>query len=224
MVSFLPQCERLTQAEILDCLGRWKNGDTHARNKVIISVAPMAWNMASRMCRSDRVKAQESFGEVIVSLCVNLHKYNSKRSSFTTWAHWWMYNAITAYHRNFRGIIKTPYKRTNDSKFYPDFIDSLNHSDDNEKECCGNGSIDPGEDIADDEIRATQRDACSIALAALDERTRSIVNKRMQCISLEEIGRQYQISKERVRQIEKAGLALMRETLENLFGSKVEYL
>jgi RNA polymerase sigma-32 factor len=73
--------------------------------------------------------------------------------------------------------------------------------------------------VADDELQHRAHDAIAQALASLDPRERDILNRRYLApkpATLKEIGVQFGISRERVRQLEARAMAKLRERLEPL--------
>ena len=220
--DFLPKCKRLTQDEIVERLEIWRNdkagdnGGIEARNEVILSISPMAWSMALRLTRYKVDKAKDSCNEGLALVCERLHEYNPSKGAFTTWAYNWIFNGITNLHRKVN-IIRTPVGFDNKNLPDPRSTISINTSDREGRKYNfpDRRSIEPGDEAALNEDQEYRNSLLERSLSKLPLRTRAIIERRSRGEMLKEIGKDFGISKERVRQIERDGFRFLRKYVQD---------
>ncbi|MBE9531547.1 MAG: sigma-70 family RNA polymerase sigma factor [Proteobacteria bacterium] len=159
-----------------------------------------------------------------------------------TYAVWWIKSFIQEYILKTKGIVKRSSKALKKKLFYKTAIADGKAAKDASKDAAnilttndlsldapiGEGEdrthldmmIDPDKDqaslVADNQEREINKDKVSSALALLNDKERFIImNRQMSddALSLQNIGDRYGISRERVRQIEKAAMGKLKKVL-----------
>lgn len=225
-----------TRKENHNMLMRIKAGDQDAYQDMIMSNTPLVIHLA-KIYRSF-LPLEDRIQEGIIGLMTAVERFDISRNvSFSTYAWWWVRQAIQRAGQNNR-IIREPVHKSEERRKELEALEkrqftaeefwralkqldspsivSLDYSDEYgralERKLAGEcGS--PAEEVIRADLVESIRD---IMAKKLDERRQDIVVRRMLGETLEEISHDYNVTRERIRQLEKTAFAALEAPLSNL--------
>lgn len=170
---------------------------TADQQRLVLSVLPLTVKLARRYAAAWRLSHQtdDVIAEALAGVCRASQTYDPEKSSFGTYAGWWIKSAVNGYvKREGRTDMHTQALPPDDSELL--------------------ARCDP------ERAEEWPPPRWAARLARLPERERSVVLARTAGRTLEDIGRDMGISKERVRQLSEKAYAKLRRILEEEDGGE----
>jgi RNA polymerase sigma factor (sigma-70 family) len=190
--------------------------DYEARNQIIISLSAFIWNEALKLAKKNswdsiHELANELYQTGMARVLTGFIQFNPKRGVRPM-----TYLGIAAiramwFHLKDDKLIRCPNKNYN-PKYQPDVdrvknVKSLNSMYSNEEGDLSSTTIDDSTPFPDDDAaRREEHERLHRCINQLDVRRRQIVLMRMQGLTLQIVGKELKITRERVRQLERMAM------------------
>lgn len=222
----------LTRAEEVDLISRWKDQrDKRAREKLLTAHLPFVHKMAKKMAGYG-VSIEDIAQEGMIGLIHSLDRFDPNVGTrFVTFAQWHIRAHMQEFiSRNLR-LVKLPEKAIKTPKSHaveiqPDVpLDAVASPDSPDLKLIDalvDDRPNPEELICEYDAQQHLRLRIDAAMRKLPARSRAIIRSRYmgdEKETLTSIAERYQISHERVRQIEKQSLQMIRKTLRSAESS-----
>lgn len=249
----------LTKEETYELLAKAHNGDINARNTLVIANQRLIVSIAKRYIGAG-IPLLDLVQEGSIGIIKAINQFDlGKGFMFSTYATWWIRQAITRYISNNSNAIRVPvYMSINRHKVYqtlaklegslkrqptpqeiaeeadlpietvitvlkiPVAAKSLNQPIGDEDDSFVGDFIEDKNAVSPEEsaIKQIESEQMKYYFSKLkDERTREVLRMRFgfydnNCMTLEEIGKHFNVTRERIRQIEEKGKKQLKKIIE----------
>ena len=220
----LKKYKPLTKSREKHLLRLCRNGNTKAKNELLEANLKFVFDIAKRYTGRG-LSISDLISEGNMGLLRAIDKFDeSKDVKFISYAVWWIRQAMSEAikKKKMLTMVEIDPSISNDAVFERSVSDE-------EDEVLGKNDISfsNGEEEEKKELGATQKEVVGKLLGSLNKREREIIESYYGLgnndeMTLYEIGKKYNLSSERVRQIKKQGLKKLRTKM--LLLDDVEYL
>lgn len=223
LLKDLKWCPKLTREQQVEYAYKWINEkDYHAREQCILSVVPLAIHIATRWYdRSQLVDKDTYISAALEGIINGVDHYDPTRGALTTGVAVYIKQAIHAMLKK-RNLIRIPSTVLADHlKEAARKANNIANIDD-AVNCSNMMLYDDNKVIVDEENEEKQRelDILHEAINSLCNREQYIITKSMYGATLQDIGKHFGISKERVRQIHIKATNRLKKLIEQLRQNK----
>lgn len=207
----LKKYKPLTKAKERRLLKRCKKGNLKAKNEILEANLRFVFDIAKHYTGRG-VPISELISDGNMGLLKAIEKFDeSKDVKFISYAVWWIRQAMleSIKRRNAINFVEIEPNTDNDSSMDKKLIE------DDEDDTYFNNDFSNENDEKESEIKIGQKNIVIKLLNVLDERERDVIesyygiNDKKE-LTLTDIGKKYNLSSERVRQIKKKGLMKLR--------------
>lgn len=207
----LKKYKPLTKAKERRLLKRCKKGNLKAKNEILEANLRFVFDIAKHYTGRG-VPISELISDGNMGLLKAIDKFDeSKDVKFISYAVWWIRQAMleSIKRRNAINFVEIEPNTDNDSSMDKKLIE------DDEDDTYFNNDFSNENDEKESEIKIGQKNIVIKLLNVLDERERDVIenyygiNDKKE-LTLTDIGKKYNLSSERVRQIKKKGLMKLR--------------
>lgn len=207
----LKKYKPLTKAKERRLLKRCKKGNLKAKNEILEANLRFVFDIAKHYTGRG-VPISELISDGNMGLLRAIEKFDeSKDVKFISYAVWWIRQAMleSIKRRNAINFVEIEPNTDNDSSMDKKLIE------DDEDDTYFNNDFSNENDEKESEIKIGQKNIVIKLLNVLDERERDVIesyygiNDKKE-LTLTDIGKKYNLSSERVRQIKKKGLMKLR--------------
>jgi RNA polymerase sigma factor (sigma-70 family) len=211
-----------------------QEGDVEARNKVIMNFHNLIYKQAEHYCRFNPVLVHDCAQACVLKLIEKFDQFDLRRNTlFITWAFNWIREVCQQFFAENRSVIKSGRNKHNCTASCKEKIRAAETVKQASIPVRGSeGESVPMQTLLVDESEnhielVERRDEAAIAgkvLSQLDERSQVVLMARIGGETLSAIGDRMQISKERVRQIERDAKIKFREVASRVAKPTYERL
>lgn len=207
----LKKYKPLTKAKERRLLKKCKKGNLKAKNEILEANLRFVFDIAKHYTGRG-VPISELISDGNIGLLRAIEKFDeSKDVKFISYAVWWIRQAMleSIKRRNAINFVEIEPNTDNDSSMDKKLIE------DDEDDVSFNNDFSNENDEKESEIKIGQKNIVIKLLNVLDERERDVIesyygiNDKKE-LTLTDIGKKYNLSSERVRQIKKKGLMKLR--------------
>lgn len=210
----LKKCNPIAKSVELDLIKKAKNNNILAKNQLLTANLKFVFNVAKNY-KGCGASIEDLISEGNLGLIKAIDKFDTNRDvKFISYAVWWIRQSIQEFLK--KKQIKDSIELLEDDsikkpKFDNKINDEINEDDD----------LDEGIVLIDDtfsnQLDAKQKAVINNLLSKLDERAQFIIKSYYgfdsDCMTLEEIGKKLNLSRERVRKIKEKNLRILRSEL-----------
>jgi len=240
--TYLHEIERvpvMSREEEVRCAKRAEAGDEKAREELVLANLRFVVSIAIRY-QNFGLPLQDLLNEGNIGLMRAAEKFNWRREvKFISYARWWIRHYILRALFEQRNMVKIPFKYASQLSSYnaggpdvPPAIEKLRRFtrpssldmklSEEESETVGD-MLEDSKDVPVEEksLRTQLKEQINHCLNKLKPIERSVINWHFglngeRSMTLREIGERFNLTKERIRQIEKAGLEKVRYPMEQI--------
>lgn len=209
----LKKCNPIAKSAELELIKKAKNNNVLAKNQLLTANLKFVFNVAKNY-KGCGVSIEDLISEGNMGLIKAIDKFDVNRDvKFISYAVWWIRQSIQEFLKKKQA--KDSFELLDDdnkkSKIVNSFDDEINDEDEFDSRMV---LID---DTFSNQLDGKQKTIINNLLSKLDERAQFIIKSYYgfdsDCMTLEEIGKKLNLSRERVRKIKEKNLRILRSEL-----------
>lgn len=209
----LKKCNPIAKSAELELIKKAKNNNVLAKNQLLTANLKFVFNVAKNY-KGCGVSIEDLISEGNMGLIKAIDKFDINRDvKFISYAVWWIRQSIQEFLKKKQA--KDSFELLDDdnkkSKIVNSFDDEINDEDEFDSRMV---LID---DTFSNQLDGKQKTIINNLLSKLDERAQFIIKSYYgfdsDCMTLEEIGKKLNLSRERVRKIKEKNLRILRSEL-----------
>jgi RNA polymerase sigma factor (sigma-70 family) len=211
---------QLTRAEQIELSDRMRDERlpeserVAARNELLLACLPWVFNRCQRASRN--TTTDDEYQEVVLEVLRSLGDFDARKGALSSWTATRAFWVISRDRQRKSTIITRPQKNLSKPKYH-ERIEQAGRVVGLEaiytKEHAGSHPLAEAIDHESAEIRLRQFGELRQAMARLPAIQRDVLRRRLAGETLQEVGDRHDLSKERIRQIQKAALKAVRKLL-----------
>lgn len=209
----LKKCNPITKSAELDLIKKAKNNNVLAKNQLLTANLKFVFNVAKNY-KGCGASIEDLISEGNMGLIKAIDKFDVNRDvKFISYAVWWIRQSIQEFLK--RKQTKDSFELLDDDNTKPKHINYFD-DDTNEEENLDNRAL-LIDDTFSNQLDGKQKIIINNLLSKLDDRAQFIIKSYYgfdsDCMTLEEIGKKLNLSRERVRKIKEKNLRILRSEL-----------
>lgn len=201
-----PMRIRLPREEEIALYDRMREGDREARDRLVESQLPWVITLARKHVKP-RHDQDDLIAVGVLALLQSLKSFDARKGRLSTWVRQPVEWRILAHLRAQSSIVHRPANRPINQAFVAAWETAQQHT-------CLPAEIGVYEPSQMDDADLLVRDRLYRAIERLPERLRLVVRLRLKGMTLLQIGRDYGLTKERIRQMHNRAIELLRAAME----------
>lgn len=209
----LKKCNPIAKSAELELIKKAKNNNVLAKNQLLTANLKFVFNVAKNY-KGCGVSIEDLISEGNMGLIKAIDKFDINRDvKFISYAVWWIRQSIQEFLK--KKQTKDSFELLDDDNKKPKIVNSFDDEINDEDEFDSRMVLI--DDTFSNQLDGKQKTIINNLLSKLDERAQFIIKSYYgfdsDCMTLEEIGKKLNLSRERVRKIKEKNLRILRSEL-----------